>query len=145
MKSRIANDTAKSASLPGAASGWLVANPRDPVGRSSCGAGTTDERKESPVRSRRTIPFALAASAVVLMLAVPAGAGTTQGLEDPIPGSLPHTAFSVSLQTVADGFNSPTSAAVAPGIDDRLFVTDQTGKIWSVDLASGERTIFANL
>jgi hypothetical protein len=82
---------------------------------------------------------------IVAALALPAGADRKAGLKDPIPGSLPTTRFSVSLQTIADGFHSPTSAAVAPGIANRLYVTDQTGKIWSVDLSTGLKTLFADL
>jgi glucose/arabinose dehydrogenase len=95
------------------------------------------------MRARSIVHSAVVVCTLVGALALPAGA--TPGLEDPIPGALPTTRFTVSLQTVADGFNSPTSAAVAPGVANRLFVTDQTGKIWSVDLSSGQKTLFADL
>jgi len=52
-------------------------------------------------------------------------AGT--GLADPIPGRLPRAPFSVSLETVAAGLVSPTYATFAPGVANRLFVTDQPG------------------
>jgi glucose/arabinose dehydrogenase len=106
--------------------------------------GSRNPRKEPPVRPRCTASV-ITLFCVVLSMALPAGASPTQGLDDPIPGALPTTQFSVSLQTIADGFNSPTSAALAPGIATRLFVTDQTGKIWSVDLTSGQKSLFANL
>jgi hypothetical protein len=94
------------------------------------------------VRARHAVPLVFA----LLIGAVPqAGASIDRGLDDPIPGRLPATNFSVSLRTVADGFTSPTSAAVAPGIDDRLFVTDQTGKIWSVNLSNGTKKLFGDL
>jgi glucose/arabinose dehydrogenase len=97
------------------------------------------------VRAPYSIPGAVVVSALVVALAIPANARVNQGLDDPIPGSLPTTTFSVSLETVADGFTSPTSAAIAPGVLDRLFVTDQTGKIWSVDLSTGEKKLFGDL
>jgi hypothetical protein len=92
-------------------------------------------------------PMSTAVSVMVVMvaLALPAGAQPALGLQDPIPGRLPSTDFSVSLQTVATGFVSPTSASIAPGIADRLFVTDQPGKIWSVDLSNGRKSLFGNL
>ncbi len=97
------------------------------------------------MRARRITPVAALTFALALILALPAGAGTTQGLDDPIPGALPHTQFSVTLQTVAEGFDSPTAGAVAPGVPDRLFVADQIGKIWSVNLADGHRSLFGDL
>lgn len=97
------------------------------------------------MRARYNVLPAFVVCALGVALALPAGAGIKRGLDDPIPGALPATGFSVSLQTVADGFNSPTSAAVAPGVAKRLFVTDQTGKIWSVNLSSGRRALFGDL
>jgi glucose/arabinose dehydrogenase len=97
------------------------------------------------VRAPYRISAAVVVGAFVVALTLPAGAGVEQGLDDPIPGALPTTTFSVSLDTVADGFTSPTSAAVAPGVPGRLFVTDQTGKIWSVDLSTGQKRLFGDL
>ncbi len=91
----------------------------------------------------------LAASATLILLVglVPAGAETEQGLDDPIPGALPTTSFSVTLNTIASGFDSPTSATTAPGVANQLFVTDQTGKIWAVDTsgAGAPKRLFADL
>lgn len=97
------------------------------------------------MRARNKVFPGVAVCALVIAFSLPAGAGVKPGLKDPIPGALPTTGFSVSLQTVADGFHSPTSAAVAPGVANRLFVTDQTGKIWSVDLSTGQKTLFGDL
>jgi glucose/arabinose dehydrogenase len=95
------------------------------------------------MRRRYTLPIVLAAT--VLLISAPAGASIDRGLEDPIPGLMRATTFSVSLQTTAGGFHSPTAGAVAPGIKERLYVTDQTGKIWSVDLSSGSKSLFGDL
>jgi glucose/arabinose dehydrogenase len=103
------------------------------------------EGKETPVPVRFRLLPSLVVCVLAVALAMPAGAGPQQGLDDPIPGALPTTQFSVSLQTVAGGFASPTGAAVAPGVAGHLFVTDQTGKIWSVDLSSGRKRLFADL
>ena len=44
----------------------------------------------------------------------------------------------VDLELVADGFVSPVGVVAAPDNSDRLFVIDQTGKIWIID-ASGNK------
>jgi glucose/arabinose dehydrogenase len=60
-------------------------------------------------------------------------------IEDPIPGLIPQSSTQVNLKTIATGLISPVGGAVAPGIDDRIFVLDQVGKIWSIRV-SGNRT-----
>jgi glucose/arabinose dehydrogenase len=90
---------------------------------------------------------------VVIGLALSIGFGATasatgKGLADPIPGRLPRAPFSVSLETVATGLVAPTYATFAPGVPNRLFVTDQPGKIWSIDTSQhgiGHRSLFADL
>jgi glucose/arabinose dehydrogenase len=42
----------------------------------------------------------------------------------------------LALQTVASGFDSPVFAAAPPGEKDRLYVVEQTGKIWRVDVGA---------
>ena len=50
-----------------------------------------------------------------------------------------------NFQPVASGFASPVTAAVAPGHKGTLFVGDQTGQIWAVDVKKGGRKLFADL
>jgi glucose/arabinose dehydrogenase len=91
----------------------------------------------------------LVVSAVALSVAFGTGAGAQEkGLSDPIPGRLPRARFSVGLETVASGLVSPTYATFAPGVANRLFVTDQPGKIWAIDISHrgiGRRSLFADL
>ena len=95
-------------------------------------------------------PIAIVAAvgcAAVVAAAAPAGAAS-RGLANPIPGRIPTSAFSVGLKTVASGFVSPNFATSAPGVRQRLFVVDQVGKIYTVDLSQahyGRRTVFADL
>lgn len=56
---------------------------------------------------------------------------TPPALEDPIPEPIPDSSLDVKLTPVASGLTAPNWGAAAPGIDDRLFVTDQTGELWS--------------
>ena len=48
----------------------------------------------------------------------------------------------VSLETIAGGFTAPVMAAAAPGIPGFLFVVEQTGEIWRVNLADGSKLLF---
>ena len=52
---------------------------------------------------------------------------------------------SVRLVTVATGLTAPNWGTSAPGDDGRLFVTDQTGILWAIDLSTGGKTMFGDL
>jgi len=52
---------------------------------------------------------------------------------------------SVRLVTVATGLTAPNWGISAPGDHGRLFVTDQTGILWAIDLSTGGKTIFGDL
>ena len=60
-------------------------------------------------------------------------------ITDPLP-NIP-AGESVALQSIASGFVAPNLAIPAPGIDDSLFVVDQIGEIWQVDLNNGSKTL----
>ena len=79
-----------------------------------------------------------------LLVAGPASAQGTK-LADPIPTAIPGSAITVGLEQVADGLLAPTAAAVAPGHRRHLFVADQNGQIWDVDLGRGGKRLFADL
>ena len=64
------------------------------------------------------------------------------GIDDPIRRSIRQGSISVRLEPVATGLPAPTWGTVAPGDNERLFVTDQDGILWAIDLATGEKTIF---
>ena len=65
--------------------------------------------------------------------------GTHVKIEDPIPGLIPVSKTQVNLETIMTGMVSPVGGAVAPGVDDRIFVLDQIGKIWSIKVSGGRR------
>ena len=50
--------------------------------------------------------------------------------------------FTVNLETVATGLTSPLKGVVAPGEPGRLYVVDQPGKLWAIDLGTGAKTLF---
>ena len=66
-------------------------------------------------------------------------------IPEPIPALIPFGQVRAELQPVASGFASPVTAAVAPGHKGILFVGDQTGQIWSVDVRKGGKKLFADL
>ena len=85
-----------------------------------------------------------------LALAAAVGSAFAQHvpLADPIPALIPASPIRVNLQTVMTGLNSPVSGAVAPGMPNRIFVLDQKGKIWSLDVYGhrrGETNLFLDL
>jgi glucose/arabinose dehydrogenase len=65
-------------------------------------------------------------------------------LADPIPAPI-QGGMPVGLATVATGLAAPNWATFAPGFPDRLFVTDQNGILWAVDLTTGARTAFLDV
>lgn len=66
-------------------------------------------------------------------------------LADPIPAPIPAGDLHVELETVASGLTAPNWGTFAPGVAGRLFVTDQNGILWSIDLAGGTKTTFLDV
>ena len=79
--------------------------------------------------------------------------GLAHGPDDPPPpGNLePLTDLiergdiSIKLTTVAEGLIAPNWGTSAPGNDERLFVTDQDGILWAIDLTTGAKTVFLDV
>ena len=53
--------------------------------------------------------------------------------------------FQVTLESVATGLTAPNKGVVAPGEPGRLYVVDQVGKVWAIDLATGSKTLFLDV
>ena len=56
-------------------------------------------------------------------------------LIDPLGGPIPSSGITVGLETVASGLVQPTAGALAPGDPDHLYIADQIGKVWVVDVS----------
>jgi Glucose / Sorbosone dehydrogenase len=56
-------------------------------------------------------------------------------LEDPIPALIPASRITVDLKTVATGFISPVTSALAPGDKNHIYVADQVGKLYKVSVS----------
>ncbi|MGJ0483603.1 MAG: PQQ-dependent sugar dehydrogenase [Methylomicrobium sp.] len=66
-------------------------------------------------------------------------------LDNPIKPRIKRGNVRIKLTQVAEGLTAPTWGTAAPGYPGRLFVTDQAGIIWAIDLANGQKTEFADL
>ena len=51
----------------------------------------------------------------------------------------------IKLEQVASGLKSPLKATVAPGLPNHLFVVDQTGQLWAIDLTTGTKQLFLDV
>jgi glucose/arabinose dehydrogenase len=53
--------------------------------------------------------------------------------------------ISIELEPVADGLTAPNWAAAAPGLADHLFVVDQIGLVWAVNLTDNSKQVFLDV
>lgn len=85
----------------------------------------------------------IAALAVMcLSFALPSSI-TAAEVPNPIPQTIP-TGDLIGLEPVADGLTAPNWATFPPGDNQRLFVVDQTGILWVINLASNTKSVFAD-
>lgn len=72
-------------------------------------------------------------------------AGEPVPLDDPIPRSIRSSGPPIRLVEVASGLTAPNWGTFAPGDHDRLFVVDQNGILWAIDLTTGDKSVFLDL
>ncbi len=96
--------------------------------------------------TRRTLDIINATLPTAVPTATPTPVATpTDRIADPLPRPIRRGAR-VTLQPVAVGFDAPVAAKSAPGIDARyLYVVDQSGIMWRVDLADGSKIAFLDV
>lgn len=70
---------------------------------------------------------------------------STPALADPIPESIPEGRVEVALEPVATGLIAPNYATHAPGIENQLYVVDQPGQVWRVNLTTRIRYLFMDV
>jgi len=73
------------------------------------------------------------------------GGSSTGRIADPIPASIPASPFSVHLTPVASGLEAPNYGAADPLGGNRMYVSDQIGIVWNLDLSNGDRTPFLDV
>ncbi|HWL66093.1 MAG TPA: PQQ-dependent sugar dehydrogenase [Actinomycetota bacterium] len=84
-------------------------------------------------------------AACVLVLSTAGSLVAAQPLDDPIPSPIREGGVQVRLEPVATGLTAPNWGISAPGDADRLFVVDQDGIVWAVDLSSGAKSVFLDV
>jgi glucose/arabinose dehydrogenase len=57
----------------------------------------------------------------------------------------PQGGFPLGLEIAANGLTAPLKAISAPGHQSHLFVVDQTGQLWSVNLTTSTKTLVLNV
>lgn len=81
------------------------------------------------------------------------GSGSSSGsapaqrpIDDPFPGGIRNGAIQVQLQTVAEGkgLTAPNWGTFAPGQPQTLYVVDQDGPLWAVDVRTGGKALCLN-
>ncbi len=88
---------------------------------------------QSSLRLRSTL-FVFAAAA-----SISAYGQAHTPLPDPIPATIPDSATTIQLKQVANGMVQPVWGTHAPGDPDHLYVVDQVGKIYYVNVADGAK------
>jgi glucose/arabinose dehydrogenase len=84
--------------------------------------------------------------ATALLLAALGGPGTGAAqLADPIPAPIPKGTVTVSLTPLATGLTAPEWGTPAGDGSARLFVVDQAGTLWEIDLVTGSKRVFLDL
>ncbi|UCD75324.1 MAG: PQQ-dependent sugar dehydrogenase [Phycisphaerales bacterium] len=66
-------------------------------------------------------------------------------LTNPRADLIGHGDVHVQLETVATGLTAPNWGTSAPGVDNRLFVTDQSGMLWNINLDNGVKSVFLDV
>lgn len=85
----------------------------------------------------------IAASTLALVNAL--GAALAAPIENPIERDIPRGAIQVALQPVASGMTAPLWGINSPIHHKRLYVVDQDGILWAVNLANGRKWVFLDL
>ena len=68
-----------------------------------------------------------------------------QRLDNPIPETIQKGSIRLRLKQIATGLTAPNWAIAAPGDSGHLYVGDQDGKIWRINLADSDKTVFLDL
>ena len=71
---------------------------------------------------------------------------TPPGLANPLRPKIRLGHQKIQLTTVASGLTAPVWGTAAPGVDPKfLFVVDQAGPLWRVDLTNGTKSVFLDV
>ena len=96
---------------------------------------------------KKTTHVVITGIALALLLAFVPAAGGDAGLGNPIETTIQSGPIQVGLDIVARGMTAPEFGINSPLSSDanRLFVTDQNGILWDVNLTTGTKRVFLDL
>lgn len=77
--------------------------------------------------------------------AVATQASPGQRLEDPLPVPIQKGTIRLRLKQITSELTAPNWAVAAPGDLEHLYVSDQDGKLWRINLSNGSKTVFLDL
>lgn len=89
---------------------------------------------------RRLLALVAVVAMIATMFAASAGAQDDRLAPPVVDGGPP-----LALEPLADGMTAPVWGTAAPGIDGKLFVADQVGIVWSIDLESSASSVFLDV
>lgn len=116
-----------------------------------CLAGVVGEGKEAAMRfeaPHRVRMLAVTASLLLvsLVMSAPADAHPPDSpFDDTVFAPIQPGGFPIGLEPVVAGLTAPLKGVAAPGQPNRLYVVDQPGVIWAVDLATGVKSVFGDM
>jgi glucose/arabinose dehydrogenase len=92
------------------------------------------------------LAFIVVASFVVgPLLPAPAGFAQEPIFETTTFAPIQPGGMKIALETVATGLTAPMKSVTAPSLPHHLFVPDQAGKLWAINLMTGARTLFLDV
>lgn len=83
----------------------------------------------------------LAAAVVATSLSIV----SAEQLIDPIPQKIPQGGVAISLEHIASDLVAPNWGISAPGHPNRLFVVDQPGQLWAINLTNKSKSVFLDV
>ncbi|WP_430230833.1 PQQ-dependent sugar dehydrogenase [Nitrosomonas communis] len=72
----------------------------------------------------------------------PVASASEQRLDDPILTPIQRGSIRLRLKQIANGLTAPNWAMPAPNDPDHLYVSDQDGKLWRINLTTNDKEIF---
>ncbi len=94
---------------------------------------------------RPLLSFALAAFCALIPAASPMAHPPFAPYDDTRFAPITEFGPSIGIEVVATGITAPLKGVTAPGQPNRLYVVDQVGILWAVDLVTHTKTPFLNV
>ena len=90
-------------------------------------------------------PFVLAALATLAFATAVAAHPPDAPFDDTIFAPIRPGGYTIALEPVASGMTAPLAGIAAPAAPGRLYLADQVGIVWEVELATGAKSVFLDV